>query len=283
MDLKKIEIFLMVEKYGSFTRIAEKLAYTPSAIVHIADSLEKELGVKLFNRNNKGVELTDDARKLHGRFVALFEAQEELYSAAADIAQKQSLELKIVTYSSIATYVLPEILRGFKKEYPSISFSIVVENDIADLLKHGESDIFFADSCPDNMSKWIPIMEDEYVAVVPETEFATLNTISRTEMYKYQYIRVDDTIIDAYFTYSEFNGLISLKSAENNSAISLVREKIGLAVMPGIMARNCPEGVRTLWLEPKLTRIIGIAYNPQKASWAAEKFVEYVKNKEGDY
>lgn len=49
--------------------------------------------------------------------------------------------------------------------------------------------------------------------------------------------------------------------------------------MPGIMMQNYSDGVRTLKLRPKLSRIIGIAYDPQKISWAAEMFVQYIEKK----
>ncbi|MBQ4528330.1 MAG: LysR family transcriptional regulator [Clostridia bacterium] len=278
MDINKVKIFLMVEEYGSFSKIAEKLSYTPSAVLHMANALEKELGVQLFRRSNRGVVLTNGAKNLHGLFEELFEAYEKLKSAAGEITKGNTLELKILTYSSIATYVLPEILQGFKNEYQSIKISIVVENEVADMSnKYGNSDIIFADCCPDNIPNWIPIMDDEYVAVVPETDFSDAISISRDEMYKYPYICVDDMVIDKYFTYSYFDDIIMLKSVENNSAVSLVKNNIGITVMPGVMMKNPVNGIRTLQLEPKLSRTLGIAYNPQMASWAAEMFVQYVK------
>ena len=63
MDTNKIKMFLLTEKYKSFSKTAEEFSYTPSAISHIADSLEEELGVKLFIRSRKGVELTEAGLK----------------------------------------------------------------------------------------------------------------------------------------------------------------------------------------------------------------------------
>ena len=75
MDTLKVKLFLLVEKYKSFSAVANDFSYTPSAISHMADSLERELGVKLFYRTNKGVNLTDDGRKLYDGFLALSKAE----------------------------------------------------------------------------------------------------------------------------------------------------------------------------------------------------------------
>lgn len=49
---------------GSFSGAAEKLGYTPSGVVHMMNSLEKEFGFPLFQRSNKGVTLTPDGERI---------------------------------------------------------------------------------------------------------------------------------------------------------------------------------------------------------------------------
>ena len=58
-------------KYKNFSLAAKELSYTPSALSHIADSLENELGVKLFIRTRKGVEITDDGKMLYEKFLKI--------------------------------------------------------------------------------------------------------------------------------------------------------------------------------------------------------------------
>ena len=85
MDTLKIKAFLLVSKYKNFSLAAKELSYTPSALSHIADSLENELGVKLFNRTRKGVEITEDGKKLYDYFLKVAKAEEELHKASASI------------------------------------------------------------------------------------------------------------------------------------------------------------------------------------------------------
>ena len=46
MDTVRIKAFLLAVKYGSFSKAAEELSYTPSALSHIADAMEEETGAK---------------------------------------------------------------------------------------------------------------------------------------------------------------------------------------------------------------------------------------------
>ena len=135
MDTLKTKLFLLVEKYKSFSAVAEAFSYTPSAISHMADALEAELGVKLFARTNKGVELTDDGRRLYVNFLALAQAEEALLKEAAALASQNNRLLRIGAYSSIALSFLPGILQSFKQEFPSVKATITIGDDMGDWIK----------------------------------------------------------------------------------------------------------------------------------------------------
>jgi DNA-binding transcriptional LysR family regulator len=64
MDTLKVKVFLQIAQHKSFSKVARDLSYTPSALSHMADALEKELKLQLFERTYRGVELTEAGRKL---------------------------------------------------------------------------------------------------------------------------------------------------------------------------------------------------------------------------
>jgi len=92
-------------------------------------------------------------------------------------------------------------------------------------------------------------------------------------------IRVDEAVLDAYFTYTDFREIIRVQSIENETAVSMVKENIGIAVMPSLTMKNCPPGVRVLELVPKLSRTIGVQYKRGTASLATERFVKHLQAK----
>ena len=276
MDSQKIKLFLLVEKYKSFSAVANEFLYTPSAISHMADSLETELGVKLFNRTKKGVSLTDDGRRLYDKFSALAAMESDLMKEAASLALQNRHTLRIGTYSSIALYFLPGILQSFKQEFPSVKATITVDDYMRDWIKKGAVDVILADQLiADDL--WQPLLEDEYVAVVPESEFPQQTQIDVKDLYGYTLIKSTEVLLENYLDFSQFADIIEVKSIEDNSLIFMVRQKLGITILPALSINALPAGVKALKLTPSIQRTIGIIYDPKRASWACEQFVRHIK------
>ena len=115
METDKIKAILAAVKYKTLSRAASEFSYTPSALSHMADSLEDELGVKLLVRTHKGVSLTEDGELLKQRFENVLVAENELKSAVSDLMSDKQPSLRIGTYSSISNNILPGILKSFKR------------------------------------------------------------------------------------------------------------------------------------------------------------------------
>lgn len=276
MDTLKIKLFLLVEKYKNFSEIAKEFSYTPSAISHMADSLEAELGIKLFNRTNKGVDLTDDGLKLYDNFLTIANAEKDLLKEASSLNIQNKQILRIGAYSSIALNFLPSVLQSFKKEYPSVKTTIKVDDHMQDWIKNGIVDIILADQLIDNFM-WQPLLDDEYVAVVSESDFANREEINAEDLYTYTFIKPDEENLSNYIDYSKFSDIIEVKSIENNSLIYMVKERLGITVLPELSIKFLPDGVKALKLTPEITRTIGIIYDTKKPLWACERFVRHIK------
>lgn len=277
MDTLKIKAFLLAEKYKSFSRAAEEFSYTPSAFSHIADSLEQELGIKLFNRTRRGVELTQAGKELYDKFVAVVNAERELVEAASVLSDGKKNELRIGSYSSIALHILPGILQDFKELYPSVKTSILVDDVMQGWLDNNTADVILSEKPFERNVKWYPIMEDEYVVAAHKSIFPNREKICKEELYGHTFIRTGEEALNSYLDYSSFKETITLKSIENDSVISMIKENIGLSVLPALTMKNCPEEVKVLKLEPKLSRTVGIAFKTGKLPWSAEQFIRHVK------
>lgn len=282
MDTTKIKAFLLAQKHKSFSKVAKVFSYTPSALSHMADSLEEELGVKLFNRTNSGVELTEAGKQLYDKFAAVIDAENALLNAAAKLVQEQEEILRIGTYSSVALHILPVVLHSFKKENPGVKTSVLVEDSMHDWLNNDDLDIIFTDrDHPDNTTQWYPIMEDEYVVAVPERMLPEKWVITKEELYAFPFIQINEAVLDEYFDYSKFKEIIRIQSIENETAVSMVKENIGVTVLPRLTLQNSPAGVKVLELTPKLTRTIGIQYKRGNLSLTTQRFLKHMKRRYG--
>lgn len=277
METTKIKALLSAVKNKSLSRAAEEFSYTPSALSHMADSLEEELGVKLLERTPAGVTLTEEGELLYAKLLAVVNAERELCALAAQISSSREDELKIGTYSSISMNILPEILRRFKKEHPKIRVSISVADSLKGWLDCGNADVIFADVGAFGDNESVSIMEDRFVAVVPDEAFKKRKTVVRDELYSYSYISTNETSLRKYFDEERFKELIHFDSVDDMSVISMVKEGIGIAVLPALVMKRPHKGVRAIKLEPKISRVLGFAYKKEAAhSGATEKFISFL-------
>ena len=178
MNLKQLEAFLKLANNGSFSGTARELYLTqPTVSAHI-QALEDELGVKLFKRNTKGTSLTDDGRKLYiyTRDIMLI-----IDNIKAEFKKEDESTLKnmIIASSSVpASYILPNIISNFSKQYPSSQF-IIKESDSAGVVNeiiNKRVDLGFTGTILDKSKCiYIPFYEDKLVIIMPnKTEYRNI-------------------------------------------------------------------------------------------------------------
>jgi DNA-binding transcriptional LysR family regulator len=128
MENFRLKVFRAVADTLSFRRAAEQLRISQPAVTLQIKALEEELSVRLLDRSGKRVALTDAGRVLlkHARAIAeqVTQAQEELAALSGDHAG----ELKIGASTSIAQYVLPQLLGQFRRLFPRVRISVVSGN-----------------------------------------------------------------------------------------------------------------------------------------------------------
>ena len=275
METMKIKAILLAAKYQTLSRAAESFSYTPSAMSHMADSLEEELGVKLLERNRVGVKLTEAGELLREKMDAVLRAEEELRAAAAALSDTHSESLRIGSYSSVSNYILPPLVKRFKKENPDIRVSITVSDSLRGWLENDMADVIFGDKVAVQENEHEIIMEDMYVAVVQEEMLKGRRSVSREELYSFPYISTNESSLRRYFEEDRFAEILRFDSVEDASVLSMVREGIGVAVLPTLTARKAARGLRILKLSPAISRSICFAY--RKRSPATERFIAFMK------
>ncbi len=275
METMKIKAILLAAKYHTLSRAAESFSYTPSAMSHMADALEEELGVKLLERTRVGVKLTEAGESLKEKMDAVLRAEEELRAAAASLGASHREELRIGSYSSIANYILPSIVKRFKKENPDIRVSITVADSLRGWLENDMADVIFGDKVAVQENKHEIMLEEPYVAVVQEKMLVGRRSVSREELYSFPYISTNESSLRRYFDEERFAEILRFDSVDDTSVLSMVREGIGVAVLPSLAAQKATRGLRILKLSPSISRSLGFAY--RKKAPATERFLKFMK------
>lgn len=123
MELREIETFLAIVEQGAFSKAAEKLGYSQSAVTVQIKQLEKELGAHLFDRVPRGAVLTEQGRAFafHANEIA-GAARAAKASIASSNGEPQDMSgiLRLGSVESVATAILPEILVRYHSTCPHV-------------------------------------------------------------------------------------------------------------------------------------------------------------------
>ncbi|AAK81339.1 DNA-binding transcriptional LysR family regulator [Clostridium acetobutylicum] len=145
MEFRQLSYFISVAKYLSFTKAAEEHHIAQTAISQQISTLEKQLNVKLFVRNNRAVELTDAGRVLlkEADLITSRVVEAERKTKQAALGFEGSLNVGIL--GSSEKNFLPVILKRFHKLYPKIGINLSRNSykKLADDMKGGHLDITF--------------------------------------------------------------------------------------------------------------------------------------------
>ena len=148
MELQELKGFVAVALNKSFSKAAEKTRRSQPAISLQVQSLEKELGVKLFDRiSPRKLEITEEGKtllELASPLVDDFDSLRLKFKEKTGSAKKGSV--RIATHTSVMVYILPDSIKRFKKKYPDCDLSIVNRGrqDIINMLSNGEVDLGIA-------------------------------------------------------------------------------------------------------------------------------------------
>ncbi len=276
MDTFKIKAILAVARCKSMSRAAEEFSYTPSAFSHMISAFESEIGVKLFERNTKGVEPTEAAKALLPEFEAMLDCENGIYEKANRLTGKEKREIRIATYSSLSRNFLPDIIKGFRKKHPEIELSVKVSDYITELLDEGKADVIFGAVSSFEGYEWFEIAEDEFLAVAPTGSFGERESITREELYSIPQIFTDDAPLRDYFEVDRFSELMYFRSDDDLSVINMVKNGMGVTVLPSLVLKENCDGVQTVPLSPPLKRSLGVAFKKGRRSHSLSLFLEYV-------
>lgn len=123
MDISKLKAFICVVKWQSFTKAATELFISQPALSKKISDFEKEMGVSLLVRNNRGMELTPAGKLLYEEAPALIKAGDNLEFKVRELGRRPGSRLSIGC-SGIEYGRIHHVVNGFRARYPDIFVSM---------------------------------------------------------------------------------------------------------------------------------------------------------------
>jgi len=124
MNVRFLEAFVWVAKLGSFKAAAEKMHTTQAGISSRIATLEQQFGVKLFDREHRGVLLTYHGTELMPYAERMLEVQGRMFAAMGQ-AQAFTGMLRIGVIETVAHTWLPDLLSRFAEKYPNVTLELL--------------------------------------------------------------------------------------------------------------------------------------------------------------
>jgi LysR family transcriptional regulator, low CO2-responsive transcriptional regulator len=141
MNLHHLAIFHAIAETGSISACAERMHISQPAISKQLKEFEKRIGVVLFERLPRGMQLTQAGEVLRDYATRLFEIARTAQAAVKEIADARLGQLAIGASNTIGTYILPRLLALFRRQFPNIHVSMFVGN--TEQVSQGVADMRF--------------------------------------------------------------------------------------------------------------------------------------------
>ena len=286
MSLYLYEVFKTVAEYKSFSRTAEAMHITPSAVSHAIANLEEQFGFALFERSRKGVQLTVNGEKMLPLVNRVRECNENVLQEAGRINDSDVGEVRIGVLHSVALTWMPEIIKRFKDKYPKIEVRIYEAgyNEISDLLyKHAIDIGIVADSFVKAGQMFELLVKDHMVCVVPadfttkSEKMITVEEIKRGKLLM-QY-DAGEIELKKFLEENEISVDEYIKVDDDNVMVALVEQGLGISVVPGLCVKNSRRKVKILGLKPDVYRNLGlVTASTRSPAPATVKMIAEIKN-----
>ena len=282
LSLVKYEILNKVAEVNSFTKAADELGLTQSAISHAISSLEKEFGFALIHRARTGVKLTEEGKSMLISMRRVLLADELLRQEAANILGVTKGTVRIGLISSISTKWMPNIIHLMEKNYPGIKIELREGDyyEIEQWLINGEVDCGFLNGTNSKKFEFMPLKRDTLLCVVSKKsnlykkDQIDLLDIEEEQLIMTSYKGTNDVAI--LFERYNVKPNIRFQLFDEKGIMSMVMHGLGISILPQLSITQVPENVRLIPFKQESFRTIGLS-TKQSLSPAGQKFVEVLK------
>ncbi|WP_071459227.1 selenium metabolism-associated LysR family transcriptional regulator [Bacillus massilinigeriensis] len=251
MDLHQLYVFSKVVEHKSFSKAAEDIFLSQSTVSSHVQALEKSLNMKLFDRIGREVLLTPHGKRLYKWAQKLLLLKEQAILDLKEGSPEYSGVIKIAASSGPGQYLLPKMIRKFRKEHPLATFHISESSSksAAEKVHNGFVDIgILGEKYEDEKLCYFPLFKEKLVLIVP-LERRLRGAVSIEDLFSLPLVMREsgsgtNSILEKNFkemgiSKKELN--IVATSDSGTSLIQLVKEGVGAAFVSEIAAASFRE------------------------------------------
>jgi LysR family cyn operon transcriptional activator len=248
MELSQLRTFRLVAETLNFTRAAERLHLTQSAVSHQIKALETELDEPLFIRAKRGVKLSQAGQAVLEHAIRVLDAADELRQRVGGSPHAPAGRVRAAAATQAFVHLFAPLFEAFMRGYPGVevSFRTTVSTDqtVADIL-NGAADVGFA-SLPvySPALQVTELFEDELLVVVGHSHrFAGRDSVSVEELRKERLILFERgasirRATDQFFSKLGTRPELAMESNDTHFIKLMVERGLGISLLPAWAVRD---------------------------------------------
>lgn len=247
MKMHQLEYVLAVAKYKGFTRAAEEINSSQSSLSHQIGKLENELGISLFNRTTRDIELTEAGENFLSHAQQIMSLVTDAKRCIHEHKSYEKLNISVGIIPIIGHYRIPKLLSSFKKSFPRLTLTLQEGqyNRLLELLYNTKINAAFVQrGTKDSSFHFIPIETDHMVVVTSKNHpFADRNSIEINDLQHENLITPPTNsgyFIDVHDACQSagFEPNVIMHCSMVKTILDLVTEEMGIAVLAASVASD---------------------------------------------
>jgi DNA-binding transcriptional LysR family regulator len=266
VKLSQLRTLVTVAEYGNFSEAALRLGISQSAVSHAIATLEDELGVILLSRGRHGAILTPVGERVIDHAQEVLQLLEVIGKEANLSKGLQGGQVRIASFRSAATHVLPGVIAQFRKCFPAIAVTIREDRGdegVEQSLREGRADIGLSCLPPSPGFESWELLRDEYVVLLPPGIKALGSRITWDELAAHPLIMPPSgdscsMIIRDYLSQMERSINATYEIQEDSTIVSMVMQGLGATIMARLAAEPLPPEMQVCHLPVPLERVIRV-------------------------
>jgi DNA-binding transcriptional LysR family regulator len=268
-DLADLRAFIAVAELASFRAAAETIHLSQPALSRRIDKLEDALGVRLFDRDTRNVELTAVGRDFARKARSLLDDLDTILLGVRDVAANRLGQVTLACIPSTVHYFLPTVLRHYHERCPRIRVHVIDEsaNEVLSAVVHGEAELGLDMTGSDEPTiEFEPLLSESFVAAcLHDHPLARQRTVTWSELGRYDFMTVDKAsgnrlVMDLALASTRERPQACFETRHVSTLVSFVESGLGVAAVPRLSMprKGHPSLVSVPIVEPEVTRTVGL-------------------------
>lgn len=272
-DFNQLSHFLAVAKVGNFTRAATDVGISQSALSRSIQKLEQSVGEPLFERQPRGVRLTEIGSFFAVRATQIRNLVDDTFAELTEASNR--IQIRLAVIPTIAPYLLPTVLRKFGRLHPEIKIQVQEDTtqNIVRACKDGDIDLaILALPIKEKYLEVEPLFDEELVLLIPKGHaLEKKKKIYLKDVEEFSLISLDSQhcLSDNIAEYCQRQSVAPV-TIERTNQLATIQELValghGISIIP-VMAQRLDKGKRRIYRNfagEQPTRTIALLQNPYR-------------------